>query len=68
VPVDIMVVVMAGAGVEWFLQRWWPRDDLADEPSIRRRRPPRRAGEPSGLRPETDAATMLPAEPEVARG
>ncbi len=38
VPVDIMVVVMAGAGVEWFLRKRWPN---VPGPSLSRLRPAR---------------------------
>jgi 4-amino-4-deoxy-L-arabinose transferase-like glycosyltransferase len=39
VPVDIMVVVMAAAGIEGILQRWWPRRDGASLQRLRRGAP-----------------------------
>ncbi len=38
VPVDVVVVILGAAGVEWVLQHWWP---TRDGPSLTRRRPPR---------------------------
>lgn len=50
VPVDVMVVVLAAAGVEWLLQRMWPRPDVG---SLTRRRADRRRTP----RPESDGGT-----------
>jgi hypothetical protein len=53
VPVDIMVVVMAAAGIEGILQRWWPRRDGASLQRLRRGAP---AGTIDGFDQDPDPA------------
>jgi 4-amino-4-deoxy-L-arabinose transferase-like glycosyltransferase len=68
VPVDIMMVVMAAAGIEWILQWLWPRADVGSLLRLR----PRRGGHPERdpedpVRPVTDGDPIgAPHDPAAA--
>lgn len=61
VPVDIMMVVMAGAGIERILQWLWPRADVG---SMRLR--PRRGEGDDAARPERAGPGADPFDPDAA--